>query len=153
MGMGHVPKDPVHSFGEGVEFQRRERGGIALPGHHHSGKSLAKARLARARWAEDRVARWYHDNNFEIIARNWTMRGGELDVVARRRHLIVVCEVKARANDAFGSALEAITEQKILRVRRAGFSFLRQLEESGLQIRFDIATVTGVELVMYHDAF
>ena len=27
------------------------------------------------------------------------MRGGELDVVARRGNLVVVCEVKARAGD------------------------------------------------------
>ena len=81
------------------------------------------------------------------------MRGGELDVVARKGRLIVVCEVKARADEQFGTALEAITEQKIFRVRRAGFSFLRTLSEPGLHVRFDIATVTGVDLQMYHDAF
>jgi putative endonuclease len=81
------------------------------------------------------------------------MRGGELDVVARKGSLIVVCEVKARANDNFGTALEAMTEQKIFRVRRAGFAFLRELSESGLRVRFDVATMTGVQLEFFHDAF
>jgi putative endonuclease len=90
---------------------------------------------------------------FVVLAKNWTMRGGELDVVARRGSLVVICEVKARANNNFGSALEAMTNEKIRRVRRTGFHVVRSLEESGLQVRFDIATVTGVHLEMFHDAF
>jgi len=48
------------------------------------------------------------------------MRGGELDVVARLGNIIAVCEVKARATNNFGSPLEAMTELKQQRVRRAG---------------------------------
>jgi putative endonuclease len=90
---------------------------------------------------------------FDIIARNWTMRGGELDVVARRAHLIVVCEVKARASNTFGSPLEAMTELKQQRVRRAGFAFVRTLDESGLHVRFDVAAVLGTQLEIYENIF
>lgn len=99
------------------------------------------------------MARWYERNGHQVLARNWTMRGGELDVVAARGDLVVVCEVKARANDDFGTALEAMTPLKIQRVRRAGFAYLRTLDRSGLSIRFDVATVTGTKLEMFHDAF
>lgn len=84
---------------------------------------------------------------------NWTMRGGELDVVARRNDLIAVCEVKARATNAFGTALEAITPLKQQRVRRAGFAFVRTLQESGVKVRFDVAAITGTTLEMFEDAF
>ena len=153
MGMGHVPKDPLHPVGASTEFQGRQRRRVAVGGHHHSRRAVAAQRLARARWAEQKVAQWYERNGYEVVARNWTMRGGELDVVARKGSLIVVCEVKARANDDFGTALEAMTEQKIFRVRRAGFAFLRELSESGLRVRFDVATMSGVQLEFFHDAF
>lgn len=84
---------------------------------------------------------------------NWTMRGGELDVVARRGNVIVVCEVKARASNAYGTPLEAMTQVKQERVRRAGFAFVRQLNERGLRIRFDVATMLGTTLEIYEDAF
>ena len=84
---------------------------------------------------------------------NWTMRGGELDVVARRGNVIVVCEVKARASNAYGTPLEAMTQVKQERVRRAGFAFVRQLNEHGLRIRFDVATMLGTTLEIYEDAF
>ena len=81
------------------------------------------------------------------------MRGGELDVVARRDNLIVVCEVKARATAEFGSPLEAMTPIKVQRVQRAGFAFVRTLNERGLQIRFDVAAVLGTKLEIYENAF
>jgi putative endonuclease len=84
---------------------------------------------------------------------NWTMRGGELDVVARRENLVVVCEVKARATNAFGSPLEAMTPVKQQRVRRAGYAFVRTLNESGLTVRFDIASVLGTTIEIFEDAF
>ena len=92
-------------------------------------------------------------HGYTVIARNWTMRGGELDVVARRGNVIAVCEVKARATSNFGSPLEAMTELKQQRVRRAGFAFIRTLNESGIHVRFDVAAVLGTKLEMYEDIF
>jgi putative endonuclease len=81
------------------------------------------------------------------------MRGGEIDVVARRGSLLVVCEVKARASAAWGSPWEAMTPLKQQRVRRAGHAFVRGLGERGLRVRFDVAAVTGTRLEMMEDAF
>ena len=99
------------------------------------------------------MARWYERNGYRVIARNWTMRGGELDVVARRGSVIVVCEVKAHASNAWGSTWEAMTPLKQQRVRRAGYAFVKTLEERGISERFDVAAVTGTSLEMMHDAF
>ena len=153
MGMGHVPQDPIHSQREGAQFQRRERGRTPVRRDSRSQHAVAEQRLARARWAERRAAQWYTQHGFTILAMNWTMRGGELDVVARRGNVIAVCEVKARANNAFGTALEAMTPLKQQRVRRAGFAFIRTLEERGLCVRFDVAAVTGTTLEVFEDAF
>ena len=81
------------------------------------------------------------------------MRGGELDVVARRGSTIVVCEVKARSSGAWGSPWEAMTPLKQSRVRRAGAVFVGTLNERGLRVRYDVAAVTGVELEIMEDAF
>ncbi len=88
-----------------------------------------------------------------MIAMNWTMRGGELDVVVRQGSLIVVCEVKARATEEFGSPLEAMTALKQQRVRRAGYAFVRQLGEPGVTLRFDVASVLGTQLEICEDSF
>lgn len=85
------------------------------------------------------------------------MRGGELDVVARRGSLIVVCEVKARATTQFGAPMEAMTEQKVMRVRRAGHAFFREYLATNpgqrCQLRFDVATVLGTQLEVFENFF
>jgi putative endonuclease len=153
MGMGYVPQDPFHPLGAGSQFQGRERRGTSLGRDSRSNSDRVAARIARARWGEDRAASWYSHNGYTVIARNWTMRGGELDVVARRGHLIVVCEVKTRANNNYGSPLEAMTPTKQARVQRAGFAFVRALNEKGLSVRFDVAAIVGTQLEIIENAF
>jgi putative endonuclease len=40
---------------------------------------------------EDAVAAWYEGNGYEILARNWRCREGELDLVVRRARVLVFC--------------------------------------------------------------
>ena len=84
---------------------------------------------------------------------NWRMYGGELDVVARQRNLLVVCEVKARANIAFGSPAEALTPKKQQLVRRAGRAFVDERGLNNCRVRYDLACVTGIQLEVHVDAF
>lgn len=82
------------------------------------------------------------------MARNWRSKRGEIDVVARRGRLVVVCEVKARTSDSHGTALEAVGPTKQARVRRTTLDWMESTGVSGT-LRFDVAAVTpgGVEVV------
>ena len=42
---------------------------------------------------------------FTVVARNWRSRTGEIDLVARLGDLVVICEVKTRSSDRFGSPI------------------------------------------------
>ena len=78
-------------------------------------------------------------------------------MVATRDNVIVVCEVKARANADYGSPLESITPRKVQRVQRTGHAFLREWKastgEAGVRLRFDVATVLGTTLEVFEDFF
>ncbi|MEY2766175.1 MAG: hypothetical protein RL552_1080 [Actinomycetota bacterium] len=73
------------------------------------------------------MAAWYASAGYEVIARNWRCPRGELDIVAWRNNVLVVCEVKARRNADFGDPFEAITPRKVLRLRRAAAAFVESL--------------------------
>ena len=160
MGMGHVPHEPIRSARESVEFQR--------PQHRRATsdrylKASAAARVARGKWAEDLVSRWYEQHGYVIVARNWRCKRGELDVVACKNGVLVVCEVKARASNAFGTPAEAVTLAKQLKVRRATADFRTSMRESNdaiaslvsiaRTVRFDVACVLGTQLEMLEDIF
>jgi putative endonuclease len=78
---------------------------------------VTAARRALGIAGEDAAAAWYEANGYEVVARNWQCREGELDLVVRRNRTIVFCEVKCRACDVFGSPAEAVNYEKRQRVR------------------------------------
>ncbi|MGA1743552.1 MAG: YraN family protein [Ilumatobacteraceae bacterium] len=113
------------------------------------GSGQARANQARARFAEDLVARWYVREGYAIIARNWRCPRGELDVVAWRGGVLAVCEVKARQTVAMGDPFEAVDARKILRLRRATAALLGTRDPSlppVRQVRFDAAAVIGARI-------
>ena len=157
MGVGHVPHEPIRSARESVEFQRPQHRRATT---NRSVKASAAARVARGKWAEDLVSRWYEQHGYVIVARNWRCKRGELDVVACKNGVLVVCEVKARASNAFGTPAEAVTPAKQLKVRRATADFRASLRASNdpllslvKSVRFDVACVLGTQLEMLEDIF
>jgi len=93
------------------------------------------------RYGEDVAARHLSEHGLVVLQRNWRCELGEIDIVARDGDCLVVCEVKTRRSQAFGSPLEAVTPRKLARLRRLA---ARWLQESGLhppQVRIDVVSV------------
>jgi putative endonuclease len=102
---------------------------------------------------EQQAANWYEANGYEVMARNWACREGEIDLVCRRNRTIVFCEVKTRSSTAFGTPAEAVTHAKRARVRAAAAQFLATSPVRPVQIRFDVVGVLDGELTVYQGAF
>jgi len=119
---------------------------------------VGTANAARGAFGEELAARWYERQGFEVLARNWRCRDGELDLVVVRGPVVVICEVKARATLAYGSPLEAVTPLKQARIRRLAVRWLREEAPPGLggprrRLRFDVAAVVGARLEVVESAF
>jgi len=77
-----------------------------------------------------------------IVARNWRCRYGELDVIAADgADTLVFVEVKTRTGDGFGGVAEAVTPQKVRRIRRLAGLWLAGQESGWSQIRIDVIGV------------
>jgi putative endonuclease len=86
--------------------------------------------------AETLASLWLRMKLFEIVARNFTVPGGEIDIVARRGDLIAFVEVKARPR--LEIAQEAISAVKIARISRAArFWLARNRWAAGFSLRGD----------------
>ena len=100
------------------------------------------------------MALWYEARGYEVLARNWRCRDGELDLILRDGRLFVFCEVKTRTTDAFGAPQEAVTRTKQQRLRRLA---ARWLEEDApvraREIRFDVAAVLAGQIEVLEGAF
>jgi len=77
-----------------------------------------------------------------IVARNWRCRYGELDVIATESdHTAVFVEVKTRTGEGFGGLAQAVTPQKVRRLRRLAGLWLAEQDAGWAQIRIDVIGV------------
>lgn len=92
---------------------------------------------------EELAAAWYARRGYEVVARNWRCRDGELDLVCRRGSTVVICEVKTRTSGAFGPPEAAVTLAKRRRIRRLAARWLHATGTRCSAVRFDVAAVRG----------
>lgn len=114
---------------------------------------MTHERLRLGAGGEQLAASWYEARGYEIVARNWTCRSGELDLVVRKGRLFVFCEVKTRTTDAFGVPAESVTREKQARVRQLAARWLADSPIHAVEIRFDVAAILAGELEMIEGAF
>ncbi len=111
---------------------------------------MPSVRQVLGAWGEDRVADWYAERGFTVVARNWRCGRGELDLVVAGPDSIVFCEVKTRRSTSHGSPFDAVTHDKQRRIRRLALQFLdAHPRHRARTLRFDVAGVTpdGVEVL------
>ncbi len=80
---------------------------------------------------------------FRIVERNWRCRYGELDIIAAgdRSKTIVFVEVKTRTGTAYGTPAEAVTPQKVARLRRLAGLWLAGQDMRWNAVRIDVIGV------------
>jgi putative endonuclease len=90
--------------------------------------------------AESRAAMLLVAKGFRILARRWKSPVGEIDIVARRRGLLVFVEVKAR--ETLDDAAWSVTDRQRARIVAAAQAWLaRHPDDSVRDIRFDAMLV------------
>lgn len=116
---------------------------------------MPSGRQALGGHGEALAAGWYEQRGYEIVERNWRVAEGEIDLVIRRDHVLVFCEVKTRTSDRFGTGAEAVTPAKQRRLRRLAAAYLRGSGSSSRAqtVRFDVASVTGRDVEVIEEAF
>ncbi len=114
---------------------------------------MADGRRALGTRGEEAVAAWYEARGYEVLARNWRSREGELDLVVRQGRMFVFCEVKTRTSTAFGAPVEAVTREKQARLRRVAARWLDEAPMRPREIRFDVASVLRGQIEVLEGAF
>jgi len=88
---------------------------------------------------EELAAELLTRHNLRIVARNWSCKAGEIDIVARDDTHLVFVEVRARARSRFASAAATVDRRKQQRLLRAARWFLQQHRGyCRLPCRFDV---------------
>jgi putative endonuclease len=91
---------------------------------------------------EEAISRYLAARGYRIIDRNWRIRAGEIDLIARSPdEQLVFVEVKSRSSLSYGDPLEAITPLKAQRLQKLALAWLAMHGEWGSNYRIDCAGV------------
>ncbi|HEV8031811.1 MAG TPA: YraN family protein [Stellaceae bacterium] len=103
----------------------------------------ASRRHRAERWGRiaERLCRWHlRLRGWRIIAADWRCPSGEIDIVARRRGVLAIVEVKSRRD--LDTAAESLLPRQRRRIARATTAFLSMRPELAvLTLRFDVMLV------------
>lgn len=101
---------------------------------------MGTANQQRGRWGEDLAVRHLERQGLVILGRNWRCRTGEIDIVAgdTEAGTIIICEVKTRSSEDFGSPLAAVTPVKLRRLRALASEWMREHDTRAREVRIDV---------------
>ncbi len=103
---------------------------------------------------EERAAHYLEEQGMQIIARNYRIRSGEIDLIARDGAYLVFVEVKYRADASMGSPFAAVDIRKQNQILRTAQHFMLRFGYSeDTPCRFDVVGIMGSDIEHIKDAF
>ena len=106
---------------------------------------------------EQTVSDYLVKNGYEILDRNFTVKGGEIDIIAKKNDTVCFVEVKTRKHGSLTSGEEALTVAKRKHLICAAERYIKTLSYVP-HCRFDVAVVEMkdekvIKLKYYVNAF
>lgn len=99
---------------------------------------------------EEKACSYLKRHGYELLDRNYHMRGGELDIIAKDGEELVFVEVKTRTDQQFGMPAEAVTKLKQQHLIHAARHYIHQKHLYDLAARFDVIEVLIHETNLFH---
>lgn len=101
---------------------------------------------------EDLVAHVLEQQGFTIEARNYRKFYGEIDIIARKKNLVLFVEVKRRAH-AYFNLEELVTPSKQRKIILVAKEYIAKHQLIDHDFRFDIALIDGDRVTYLENAF
>lgn len=106
---------------------------------------------------EEKATHFLIENNYEIIARNWRTKRGEIDIIAQKDDVLVFAEVKTLPSGNLETLSHELNQRKQKRIiETTKFFLLTNRKYNDRKIRFDVLVIDMPDFdSVYHikDAF
>jgi len=94
--------------------------------------------------AEAAACAFLEARGMRIVERNFQVRGGEVDIVAREGDILVFVEVRFREGEEFGAPEETVGLAKRRRIVSTAREYISRIpRDSWREARFDVVAVVG----------
>ncbi|HPY39485.1 MAG TPA: YraN family protein [Thiolinea sp.] len=98
--------------------------------------------------AEAKAWEYLQAQGFRLLARNYRLRGGEIDLIVHDGDYLVFVEVRYRSSEQFGGALQSIDLRKQQRIIRTAQHYLMR-HALDLPCRFDVIALDRAQQITW----
>ena len=89
----------------------------------------------------EQLAVYYlQENNYKIVERNYRFDKAEVDIIAKKKDILAIIEVKTRSSTEFGNPQDFVKPKQIQRLVKAVDEYVI-VNDLDLEIRFDIIAI------------
>ncbi len=99
------------------------------------------ARAELGRWGEWLALKHLRRLGWDVVARNWTTKRGEIDLIAYDGEELVFLEVRTRRPESRRLPEDSLTRRKLRQLESLAFDFLRRHEICDRPVRLDFIAV------------
>jgi putative endonuclease len=94
-----------------------------------------------SRFGEEQACRFLKKQKLKILDRNYSVRGGEIDIVAEDKNFLIFVEVKTRSDTKYAQPWENVRFKKQKNIKLAARQYIQHRRFSGREIRFDVVSI------------
>ena len=117
-------------------------------------KNFEKNQRAVGAYNEEIAAAYLRKQGLAVIERNYRVRTGEIDIIAKDGEYLVFCEVKYRSSKEAGGARYSISADKQRQIARVAKIYMAQKHISPETFcRFDCVLIDGKEIEYIKNAW
>lgn len=102
---------------------------------------MVKMSKISGNYGETLACKFLEKQGYKILERNYLIRGGEIDIVARDGDTLVFVEVKARWSHEFGPPSESITPWKIKALVKTAMFYVLKINWGNKEYRLDFVSI------------
>lgn len=92
-------------------------------------------------YGETLAVKYLQNLGYRILIRNYRIRGGEIDIVAKDGDVLAFVEVKSRWSHEYGLPVEAVTYWKIKALLKTAAFYCLKVNWGGKPYRLDMVSV------------
>jgi putative endonuclease len=93
------------------------------------------------RFGEEEACRFLKKQKLKILDRNYSVRGGEIDIIAEDKNFVIFIEVKTRSDSIYAQPWENVRYKKIKNLKTAARHYIQERKLHDREFRFDVVSI------------
>ena len=90
---------------------------------------------------EEMAKKYLMKKGYKVLQHHYCLRGGEIDLIVKKREMLIFVEVKTRTSDKFGAPEESINYFKQKKLNKAIRNYLFLKDINNLSYQFDVISI------------